>query len=86
MDVGIEISLYPLAADYAPAIREFIARLSADTHFKVVTNSMSTQVFGAFEPLMDALRRELRTTFAGLDARAQRAVFVMKLYGPLPPA
>jgi uncharacterized protein YqgV (UPF0045/DUF77 family) len=86
MDVGVEISLYPLTADYAGAIREFIARLSANAHFKVVTNSMSTQVFGAFEPLMEALRQELHTTLAGLDARAQRAVFVMKLYGPLPPA
>jgi uncharacterized protein YqgV (UPF0045/DUF77 family) len=86
MDVGIEISLYPLTADYAPAIRAFIARLSANANFKVVTNSMSTQVFGAFEPLMEALRQELRTTLAGLDARTQRAVFVMKLYGPLPPA
>jgi len=85
MDIGIEISLYPLTADYAPAIHDFIGRLSADTRFKVVTNSMSTQVFGAFEPLMDALRQELRTTLVGLGERT-RAVFVMKLYGPLPPA
>jgi hypothetical protein len=46
---------------------------------------MSTQVFGAFEPLMQTLQQELRTTLDGLDARAQRAVFVFKLYGPLPP-
>ena len=85
MDIGIEISLYPLTADYAPAIHDFIGRLSADTRFKVVTNSMSTQVFGAFKPLMDALRQELRTTLAGMGERT-RAVFVMKLYGPLPPA
>jgi hypothetical protein len=85
MDIGIEISLYPLTADYQPVIHDFIGRLSADTRFKVVTNSMSTQVFGAFEPLMDALRQELRTTLAGLGERT-RAVFVMKLYGPLPPA
>ena len=85
MDIGIEISLYPLTADDVPVIHDFIGRLSADTRFKVVTNSMSTQVFGAFEPLMDALRQELRTTLVGLGERT-RAVFVMKLYGPLPPA
>jgi uncharacterized protein YqgV (UPF0045/DUF77 family) len=83
MDIGVEISLYPLTAEYAPLVREFIARLQGDTRFKVVANSMSTQVFGAFEPLMQTLQQELRTTLAGLEVRAQRAVFVLKLYGPL---
>jgi uncharacterized protein YqgV (UPF0045/DUF77 family) len=86
MDIGVEISLYPLTADYAPLIREFVARLNADPRFRVQTNSMSTQVFGAFEPLMDALRQELHTTLAGLATGAQRVVFVMKVFGPLPGA
>jgi len=86
MDIGVEISLYPLMADYAPHIRDFVARFNADARFRVQTNSMSTQVFGSFEPLMDALRQELRTTLAALSGGPQRAVFVMKVYGPLPPA
>ena len=86
MDIGVEISLYPLTADYAPHIRDFVARFNADARFRVQTNSMSTQVFGSFDPLMDALRQELRTTFAALPAGSQRAVFVLKVYGPLPPA
>lgn len=86
MDIGVEISLYPLTADYAPLIRAFVARFNADERFRVQTNSMSTQVFGAYEPLLDALRQELRTTFAALTTDTQRAVFVMKIYGPLPPA
>jgi hypothetical protein len=52
----------------------------------VVTNSMSTQVFGAYEEVMSALHRELRTTFEMLGSRADKAVFVMKVLGPLPPA
>ncbi len=86
MDIGVEISLYPLSADYAPHVRDFVARFSADARFRVQTNSMSTQVFGAFEPLMDALRLELGTTFATLREGPERAVFVLKVYGPLPPA
>jgi hypothetical protein len=35
---------------------------------------------------MDALRQELRTTLAALSEGSQRAVFVLKVYGPLPPA
>jgi uncharacterized protein YqgV (UPF0045/DUF77 family) len=86
MDIGVEISLYPLQREFVPAIREFLARLNADARLRVVTNSMSTQVFGAYEDVMEALRRELRTTFSALQAPADKAVFVMKVLGPLTPA
>ena len=80
MDIGVEISLYPLDADYIPPIREFIDRLNAGGHdFKVVTNSLSTQVFGRYEEVFGALTRELRATFA----TNAKAVFVMKVIGPL---
>jgi hypothetical protein len=51
-----------------------------------VTNSMSTQVFGSFEEVMATLTRELRTSFDGLGAQGEKAVFVMKVLGPLPGA
>jgi len=35
---------------------------------------------------MEALRRELRTTFQSLEKGSDKAVFVMKVLGPLPPA
>jgi hypothetical protein len=35
---------------------------------------------------MEALRRELRTTFQSLEQGSDKAVFVMKVLGPLPPA
>ncbi len=84
MDIGIEISLYPLRADYAPAIREFLARMNAHPGLRVVTNSMSTQVFGGYDEVMRALGGELRTTFEALGSQGERAVFVMKVLGPLP--
>jgi uncharacterized protein YqgV (UPF0045/DUF77 family) len=86
MDIGVEISLYPLASDFVPVVRAFIARLERDPHLKVVTNSLSTQVFGGYERVMEALRRELRTTFEGVGAGSGKAVFVMKVIGPLAPA
>ncbi|HSY08682.1 MAG TPA: hypothetical protein VK820_09130 [Steroidobacteraceae bacterium] len=78
MDIGIEISLYPLTADFIPPIEDFIARLNGDKRFKVHTNSMSTQLFGPYEILFAALTREMRTTFE----RAGKAVFVVKVLGP----
>jgi uncharacterized protein YqgV (UPF0045/DUF77 family) len=85
MDIGVEISLYPLTADYLPAIHEFVERISADHRFKVATNSMSTQVFGRFEEVMDALRAALGASFESLAGGRERAVFVMKVFGPLAP-
>ena len=79
MDIGVEISLYPLRDDYIPPIRGFIGRLNADSRFRVMTNDMSTQVFGRYEDVMEALTRELRPTFE----RDGKAIFVMKVLGPL---
>jgi uncharacterized protein YqgV (UPF0045/DUF77 family) len=79
MEIGIEISLYPLTSEFIPPIEDFISRINRDNRFKVLTNSMSTQIFGPYEVLFDALNREMRTTFE----RAGKAVFVVKVLGPL---
>ena len=83
MDIGVEISLYPLQRDFAEVIHPFIDRLNADGRFRVVSNSMSTQVFGPYDEVLDAVQRELRSTFKGLEAASGKAVFVMKVFGPL---
>ena len=86
MDIGVEISLYPLREDFVPAIHAFLERLNRAAELRVVTNSMSTQLFGPYEEVMQLLRTELRTTFESLSGAAGKAVFVMKVLGPLPPA
>ena len=79
MEIGVEISLYPLHQQYIPPIQDFIDRLNADPRLRVVTNSMSTQVFGNYDAIMQTLVRELRVTFEAND----KAIFVMKVLGPL---
>jgi uncharacterized protein YqgV (UPF0045/DUF77 family) len=79
MDIGVEISLYPLHQDFIPPIQDFIDRLNADRQLRVVTNSMSTQVFGDYDAVMATLVRELRATMESND----KVVFVMKVLGPL---
>jgi uncharacterized protein YqgV (UPF0045/DUF77 family) len=86
MDIGVEISLYPLRADFVPVITEFLERLTEHRALRVTTNSMSTQLFGSYEEVMEALRGELRSTFETLSDRGDKAVFVMKVIGPLPSA
>ena len=45
-----------------------------------MTNSLSTQLTGPYDAVMTALTRELRPSFE----REARAVFVLKVLGPLP--
>lgn len=86
MDIGVEISLYPLKKEFAPVIHDFLKRLQTVPRLKVVSNSMSTQVFGTYEEVMDTLGRELKTTFETLAEGSDKAVFVVKVLGPLPRA
>jgi hypothetical protein len=79
MEIGVEISLYPLDAEFIPPIQAFIDRLNLSERLKVVTSSLSTQVFGSYEDVLGVLGREMRTTFEQVD----KAVFVMKVIGPL---
>ena len=79
MDIAVEISLYPLDADYIPPIQDFIDRLNMHSGLKIVTNSMSTQVFGEYSRVMQVLNAELRATFE----TNEKAVFAMKVLGPL---
>jgi uncharacterized protein YqgV (UPF0045/DUF77 family) len=77
MQIAVDISLYPLNGDYVPSIKDFIERISRHPGLALEYNSLSTQVRGEFDVVMDALRSEVRATFAGPD----RAVFVMKIIG-----
>ena len=79
MHTAIEISLYPLDANYIPSIKAFIERLNTYAELSVITNSMSTQVSGEHRRLFEILAQETETTFK----EAGRKVFVMKILGGL---
>lgn len=83
MDIGVEISLYPLAERFAPEIHDFIARITAVADLKVVSSSLSTQVFGDYERVFDTLRRELRATLESRERQGGKAALVLKVLGPL---
>ena len=79
MEIAVEISLYPLDAAFIPPIEDFIGRVRTHERLRVVTTSLSTQIVGRYEEVMSTLEREMRTSFAALE----KAVFVMKVIGPL---
>ena len=77
MELSVEISKYPLADDYIPAIKDFIRRLHAREGLRVVGNTMSTQVFGDYDIVMDTLKDEIRRSYEQFG----KAIFVCKLIG-----
>ena len=80
MQTAVEISLYPLDADYIPPIQDFIDRLNTYAELKVVTNAMSTQIAGEHQRLFEILAKETATSFG----QTGRKVFVMKVLSAEP--
>lgn len=76
MKIAVDISLYPLDADFIPPIKDVIDRLKSHEDLEVWTNAMSTQVVGDFDTVMDALKKEIGTTFEQIP----KGVFVMKMF------
>ena len=74
MKTSVEISYYPLNEEYIPPIRGFIDRINTYKGLTVRTNGMSTQIFGEYDVLMDALSKEIRESF-----KHPHSVFVMKI-------
>jgi hypothetical protein len=77
MELSVEISKYPLADDYLPAIKSFIDRLQAVEGLSIVGNTMSTQVFGDYDLVMDSLKAEIRRSYEEFG----KAIFVCKFIG-----
>ena len=82
MQLSVEISKYPLHSDYIPFIKDFIERLNQHSELKVLTNTMSTQVFGDYDVLMCVLQKEMKRSFTEFG----KIVFVCKfISGDLSP-
>lgn len=83
MDVGIEISLYPMTGNAASLIHDFIERLSVREDLKVLPGSLSTQVFGDFEHVFALVREAVRETLEVRRTDGARTAVVLKVLGPL---
>ena len=63
MSVSVDISLYPLKENFITPIDDFIASLQKYENIEVRTNSISTQLFGKYDVIMDILKKEISKTF-----------------------
>ena len=63
MVCSVEISMYPLKENFKPSIIAFIKNLRKYPFVKVTTIGMSTQVFGEYKRVMNAINTEMENTF-----------------------
>ena len=74
MKISIDISYYPLTEEYVTPILDFIARLNQHKQLAVETNGMSTQVFGEYDDVMNAITAEIKKSF-----ELPHSVFILKV-------
>jgi len=74
MKTSVDISYYPLQPEFVTPILDFIKRLNEYENIEAVTNGISTQVFGEYFEVMDAITKEIHKSF-----EIPHSVFVLKV-------
>ncbi len=74
MNTSIDISYYPLKVEFIPPIKSFIGRLHGYDGLTVKTNGMSTQIFGEYFEVMQAITDEIHKSF-----ELPHSVFILKI-------
>ena len=74
MRISVDISYYPLKDEFIPHILDFIDRINKYEKLIAQTNGMSTQVFGEYFDVMDALTKEIHQSF-----ELPHSVFILKV-------
>ncbi|HHM20818.1 MAG TPA: hypothetical protein ENJ20_02235 [Bacteroidetes bacterium] len=75
MKASVEISMYPLTEAFGTPILQFIGRLRQYEGLTVQSNNISTQVFGEYDEVMEALTSEMK----GVFEEEKTVVMVMKV-------
>lgn len=78
MQISVEMSLYPLAENYLETIQDFIERLTQHTEITVLTNTMSTQVFGEMKDVMRVLGEEMELLYQNVPSNVLVCKFINK--------
>lgn len=63
MKASVDISMYPLKEEYETPILDFIHRLRKQPELAIHTNSLSTQITGDYDLIMDVLKQEIKLSF-----------------------
>ncbi len=76
MKISAEISLYPLDSEYLSIIKDIVERLNQDPRVSCYTNTMSSQIFGEFDEVMDVVKETLAYSFKKYSKQVLVAKFL----------
>ncbi len=74
--------MYPLTDAYKPAINAFLKKLNSYSDLEIITNGISTQVFGEYDKVMKAYTESLKPS---MEAGTPIAVVSKIINSHLPP-
>ena len=75
MKCSVEISMYPLKKKYNDHIICFIKNLRNYKNIEVISNGMSTQIFGDYDDLITIVNKEIKLAFKSKN----KIVFNLKI-------
>ncbi|MGB0495194.1 MAG: YkoF family thiamine/hydroxymethylpyrimidine-binding protein [Kangiellaceae bacterium] len=85
MKISAEISLYPLEPEYLIIIKDIVERLNKDPRVTCYTNTMSSQIFGDFDDVMDVVIETLKYSFNQYGRQVLVAKFLNGDFEPVNP-
>lgn len=74
--------MYPLSDGYKETVKDFLRRLNSHPDIEVITNGVSTQVFGEYDEVMAAYTQSLKPI---LNSEVTVAVVSKIINSHLPP-
>ena len=75
MRVGVEITMYALEDGYLERVTKFLERINTYDAVEIITNNMSTRIFGEYEKVMSLVQQEIKNDFE----QGGKISFVMKV-------
>lgn len=63
MNITAELSFYPLSENYIAPIKAYIAALNQFEGLEVRTHALSTELFGEYDDVMQAINQTTRKAF-----------------------
>jgi uncharacterized protein YqgV (UPF0045/DUF77 family) len=68
MKISVEISMYPLDADYNEKVMNFINNLYSFNNVEIESNHMSTLLWGEYDDVMECLNSSMKDSFEELQS------------------
>jgi len=68
MNISVEISMYPLDANYGDKVMNFIKNLYSFDNVEIESNHMSTLISGEYDDVMNCLNSSMKQSFEELQS------------------